>query len=490
MSLQIEKTEDQKVEQRMKAVLALLSGAAADEISAQFGIPRSDLYKFKARALHAMQEALKDETRGPKTSYNKLEAKKEEQIRTVCERHPTLSSYEVKDSLSDPPSPRTIQRVRKRLKLPRLKKRAAPSFKAHRFTDEEKKLVRETVKAKLHLGAYRVAWDLQNQHGLSISPSTTRRVKRTVLAEMNPRPALPVWKYYERHHPHSLWHGDFFEKVTLTDEDRTAYQLTLMDDYSRAYVYCNLLREPTLNDTIMALIAVMRKYQTIPKAVLFDNGSQFKGYLLSAFCSNLGIRLIHSSPGHPQTNGKLERGFRDDRREYYDQFDGWYFDELRAGLPEYMRYRNEVRGHYALSGRPSTTRLEEQNWFALPSVLDRLESFARKFLGTTPININGCFRVLGRNAYIPKLRYGQRISLIETLDGLEALTEDGRVYLLRGYRKYKQLIFNRREKEVPFSFCLEGLQPLAVMSSLEEPQVRGARVTKAAENRPLIAVAQ
>ena len=84
--------------------------------------------------------------------------------------------------------------------------------------------------------------------------------------------------------------------MTLTDEDRTAYQLTLMDDYSRAYLYCDLFREPTLNDTIRALIAVMRKCQTIPKALLFDNGRQFKGHLLSAFCANLGIRLIHSTP--------------------------------------------------------------------------------------------------------------------------------------------------------------------------------------------------
>lgn len=489
MSLQAEKTEDQKVRRRLEAVIALLSGEAADEVSSHFGICRSDLYKFKARALHAMRESLKDEKRGPKSPHNKLEAKQEDAIRIVCARYSTLSSYEVKDRLSDSPSPRTIQRVRKRLKLPRLKKRAAPSFKAHRFTDDEKKLIQETVTAKLHLGPYRIAWDLQNQDELSVSPSTTRRVKRAILAEINPRPALPAWRFYERHHPHSLWHGDFFEKVTLTDEDRTAYQLTLLDDYSRAYVYCDLLREPTLNDTVRAMIATMRKYQIIPQAVLFDNGSQFKGYLLSSFCSNLGIRLTHSSPGHPQTNGKLERAFRDDRREYYDQFGDWRFDELRAGLPEYMRYRNEVRGHYALSGRPSATRLQEQNWFALPSALDRLESFARRFLGTTLVGINGCFRALGRNAYIPRLRYGQRIALTETLDGLEAVTEDGRVYLLRDYRKYKQLIFNRREKEVPFSFCLELLPTFAVMSSLEEPQASAARATKPAKNRPRIAVA-
>jgi transposase InsO family protein len=255
----------------------------------------------------------------------------------------------------------------------------------------------------------------------------------------HPPPAPPVWRFYQRNHPHSLWHGDLFEKVTLTDEDRTAYQLTLMDDYSRAYVYCDLLREPTQNDTIRAMIAAMRRYQTIPKGVVFDNGSQFKGYLLSAFCSNLGIRLIHSSVRHPQTNGKLERAFRDDRREYYDQFDEWIFDELRQSLPEYVRYRNEVRGHYALDGKPSATRLAEQNWFALPSVLNSLEGFARHPLGSTKVDLSCCIRVLGRNGYIPKLRYRQSVSLNETLDGLEAMTEDGRVYLLRNYRRLKQV---------------------------------------------------
>jgi transposase InsO family protein len=189
--------------------------------------------------------------------------------------------------------------VRNRLDLPRLKKRDTPSFKVHRFTDDERQIIRQTVASTLHLGPYRLAWDVQNQHGLQISPSTIRRVKRARLDEMHPRPAPAVWRFYERKHPHSLWHGDFFEKVTLMDEDRTTYQLTLLDDYSRAYVYCDLLREPTLNDTIRAMIAAMRQYQTIPKGVVFDNGPYFKGSLLSAFCSNLGIRLIHSSVCHP-----------------------------------------------------------------------------------------------------------------------------------------------------------------------------------------------
>ncbi len=119
-----------------------------------------------------------------------------------------------------------------------------------------------------------------------------------------------------------------------------------------------------------------------------------------------------------------------------------------------VRYRNEVRGHYALDGKPSTTRLGEQNWFALPSVLDSLESFARHPLGSKKVDLSCCIRVLGRNGYIPRLRYRQRVSLTETLDGLEAKTEDGRVYLLRNYRRLKQVPSWHRD-ELPFCFHFE-----------------------------------
>lgn len=436
-------------------MLALLRGEPAAQVCQQYSICRSALYKFRRRALDAIRDALQDRRRGPRRPSNRLPEEKERRIEAVARRSPTLSSYQLSASLApDSPCPRTVQRVRKRLRLSRLKKRSAPSFKAHRFSSRERRLIRRTVEAKLYLGPYRLAWDIQNQYGLQVSPSTVRRVKRAVLQERHPTPALPVWRFYERRHPHSLWHGDFFEKVTLTDEDRTAYQLTLLDDYSRAYVYCDLLREPTQLDTVWALIAAMRQHRTIPKAVLFDNGSQFKGQLLSAFCSNLGIRLTHSAVGHPQTNGKLERAFRDDRREYYDRFDRWIFDELRQGLPEYIRYRNEVRGHHALRGKPSTSRLREQHWFALPSVLGRLESYARHPLGAAAVGLNGCIRVLGRNGYIPGLRCGERVSLTETLEGLEAETGDEGVYLLRDYRKLRQVL-NCRRGELPFCFDFE-----------------------------------
>ncbi len=430
------KNQSTKEEQRLQAVLAVLRGRKATEVCRQYNISRSDLYKFKRRALLAMKEAVADQKRGPRTPANKTCAEKEDQIKAVCNRQPTLSSYQICRLLPQGlTTPRTVQRIRRRLRLPRLPKRDAPRRRRKRFSEEEKKFIRKFVGEKLYLGALRLSWDLKNQHSIEISASTVGRLKQSILAEINPKPALTVWRRYERRHPHSLWHGDMLEKVTLTFENRTAYQLTLLDDYSRAYVFCDLFREVGANMTIRALIAAMRFHQTIPKALVFDNCSCFKGEMLTAFCRRLGTRLIHSSVNHPQTNGKLERAFRDDMNEFYRRFDKWKFYDLRQKLPAYVEYRNQIRGHYALQGNPAVTRLKEQDFFALPQVLKNLESYAWCHRGQRTVGSNGVLSINSRMVYIHPRLSGQKIRLYETLEGLETEDSAGRFYLLKNYRK-------------------------------------------------------
>ena len=156
--------------------------------------------------------------------------------------------------------------------------------------------------------------------------------------------------------------------------------------------------------------------------------------MLTAFCQRLGIRLIHSTVYHPQTNGKLERAFRDDMNEFYHQHEKWLFNDLRRALPAYVTYRNQVRGHYALRGHPAVTRLREQHFFALPAVLDQLERYAWCNRGYTKVGDNGRLRLNGRKVYIYPRLSGQTLRLYETLDGLEAEDAEGKCYLLRHYR--------------------------------------------------------
>jgi len=219
-----------KYAQRVRAVLALFRGEHIAEVSAQYQISRSDLYKFRHRALAAINEALTDRRRGPRRSHNHVADDNEAQVVALCQRHPTWSSYAVHRRCGAP-SPRTIQRIRARHGLIRVSKRAHAMKPRPRLTPEAHAQVAAILTEKPNLGPERTVWDLQNGHQITISPSTIKRMKRKRReALLPPRSPRPEWRFYERHHPHSLWHGDFMEKVTLTDLDRTAFQLALQDD--------------------------------------------------------------------------------------------------------------------------------------------------------------------------------------------------------------------------------------------------------------------
>jgi transposase InsO family protein len=427
-------------ERRVQAVLALFHGTSVREVSTQYRIGRSDLYKFRARALAAIRSALRDRPRGPKRPHNRLDPHREADVVAFCQRHPTLSSSQVHQQLgADAPNPRTIQRVRQRHSMARVPTRAPPAVPRRRRSSTAKARAAQMIHENWHLGPERIAWDLQNGEDLQISPSTIKRLKRKLYEARCPPPPSPVWQFYARHHPHRLWHGDFLEKVTLTDLNRTAYQLTLMDDYSRGYVFCDLFLNPDMRTTVRALIAAMRQWGAIPKAVIFDNGASFKGRLLVAFCRHVGIRLIHAAVCHPQTNGKLERAFRDDMKDYYRQYDEWMLEPLRRDLPGYIHYRNTVRGHRALGGKPSITRLHEHDRCAPQELLDCLESFAWHEVKRKVVDRSGYIRMFGRIAYVGRAWKEQEITLIETLEGLEAHAQGRCVAVMRNYWKYQKL---------------------------------------------------
>jgi transposase InsO family protein len=448
-------------EHRLQAVLALFRGEKASDVSTRFGLCHSDLYTLRTRALAARREALKDHHRGPKRPYNRLGDDREQQMIASCQRHPTRSSSHIREKLgSDAPSARTIQRVRARHGMARLPKRASPSAPARRIPEPVMKRARYLLTLRPHLGSERVVWDLRNGAQLEISTSTGKRLKRQMHADRHPAPPMrpsPVGRFYERRHPHSLWHADFMDKITLTDTQQVAHQLTLQDDYSRGYVFCDLGLDHDQRTVIRALMAAMRQWQVIPKALLSDNGSPFKGMLLTTFCRRVGIRLIRSAVRHPQTNGKLERAFQDDMRDFYGQYDDWLLDHLRHDLPAYVQYRNGVRGHRALGGKPSITRLQECTEKAPAYLLDRLERYAVYKIGRQKVNVDGSIRVLGRPAQLDGRLGGQEVTVYETLRGLEAETQEGRWYLFPDYQCFRQLSCTA-PWNMPGSFSFERQQ--------------------------------
>jgi transposase InsO family protein len=446
-------SQDDKEQRRFEAVLSLLKGSPVYKIVDEFKICHSDLYKFQKRALKAMRQSLKDQPRGPKRPQNRLCSDMEEKVKAICDRYPTLSSYKIQEKIGHTsPNPRTIQRVRKRLSLSRLHKRVIVKSKSKRFTSEEKLKVKNYIKGVNHLGSLRLSWDITNIMKIAISASTVLRWRKQM--QEIPKVEVVSWQFYERKHPHSLWHGDIlkFEEVW-----NNLHQVILQDDYSRGYICCELTTLVTTIYVVQCLIKAMRQWKTIPKALLFDNESIFKASLLKSFCSNLGIKIIYITVRHPQTNGKLERAFRDDQRDFYSLRTGWLIEDLQKDLPDYIYYRNYQRGHLALQGKPAITRLREQNWFALPSVLNRLEEYAVCEAGERHVDSNGYVHLLGISLYLDKKFSNSVVKCFETMNGLEIRKDNIVIGILSNYQEYRRLYnsVNSNSDNLPKQFILQ-----------------------------------
>ena len=122
---------------RVLAVLDLFRGDGVRDVCLRYGIARSDVYKFRRRALSAINQALTDRRRGPHKPHNRIAPNGEAQIVTLCQRHPTWSSYALNRCCgAHAPSPRTIQRIRARHALARLSKREPPVRLRRQLTPE------------------------------------------------------------------------------------------------------------------------------------------------------------------------------------------------------------------------------------------------------------------------------------------------------------------------------------------------------------------
>jgi hypothetical protein len=110
-----------------------------------------------------------------------------------------------------------------------------------------------------------------------------------------------------------------------------------------------------------ALTRVFQLYG-LPERITCDNGnpwgSQGQGGLtrLEVWLIRLGVRIGHSRPMHPQTQGKDERFHRTLKRELLDRVG---FNSLEACQREFDTWRDQynlIRPHEALAQRPPVTR--------------------------------------------------------------------------------------------------------------------------------------
>jgi transposase InsO family protein len=128
------------------------------------------------------------------------------------------------------------------------------------------------------------------------------------------------------------------------------YLSTIMDDYSRYIISCELCSSMKASDASRTIdMALKRTGLTKDQApkLLSDNGSCYISHDLQAFVQSKGIRHVRGAPAHPQTQGKIERYHRTLKNVI--KLDNYYSPEhLKQAIEEFVNFYNTNRYHESL----------------------------------------------------------------------------------------------------------------------------------------------
>jgi transposase InsO family protein len=223
----------------------------------------------------------------------------------------------------------------------------------------------------LDAGPATIAWHLERE-GLPVpSTSTIRRILHAaglVVPEPRKRPRSS-WIRFEAATPNEVWQSDFTH-WRLADGSEVEI-CSWLDDHSRYLLACSAFRR-VAGDDVVATFTAAGDVHGWPAATLTDNGSvytsRFTGgrngfeYLLAY----LGVRQKNGAPGHPQTQGKIERFHQTLKRWLGRQPGAADLGALQAQLDAFREVYNEQRPHRAI-GRRTPGEAYRATLKALPS---------------------------------------------------------------------------------------------------------------------------
>ncbi len=200
-------------------------------------------------------------------------------------------------------------------------------------------------------GARKLLKYLRNQgiNNLPAASTATTILKRYNLITIEESLKRQKLIRFEREQPNDLWQMDFKGKFQLLTK-QSCYPLTIIDDYSRFSLSIKACANEQHLTAKKQLIHVFDNYG-LPDQINVDNGnpwgnSKLLPYTaLTVWLMQLGIRVTHSRPGHPQTNGKCERFHRTLKSDLISRHPMRTFSHAQKLFDEWRRHYNHERPH-------------------------------------------------------------------------------------------------------------------------------------------------
>ena len=214
----------------------------------------------------------------------------------------------------------------------------------------------ELVARGLDAGPATIAWHL-GREGLPVpSTSTIRRALHAaglVVPEPRKRPRS-AWIRFEAAAPNRVWQSDVTHWHLA---DGSGVEIcSWLDDHSRYLLGCTVFRRVD-GDDVVATFTAAGDAHGWPAATLTDNGTVYTARFtggrngLEHLLAWLGIRQKNGAPGHPQTQGKVERFHQTLKRRLRQQPPAADLASLQAQLDAFREIYNEQRPHRAIRRR-------------------------------------------------------------------------------------------------------------------------------------------
>lgn len=336
------------------------------ELCRRFGISRRSGYKILRRYQQEGLEGLKDRSRAPHHSPQKISAAVEAVLLEARQAHPTWGPRKIRRWLIDQqpafrdllPAPSTIGDLFRRRGLVRSRKRRARALEA---------------------------------------PAAGRLQTRA---------------------PNEVWSADFKGEFRLGD-GRYCYPFTLSDAHTRFLLSCHAQEAINVSDTRAALREAFRTWG-LPLAIRTDNGRPFVGVgqtglsQLGVWWIQLGIRHQRIPRGRPDQNGRHERMHRTLKAETTRPPEASLAAQ-QTRFDAFCREYNQERPHEALAQETpaSCYRRSERSY------PERIEPPQYPgFFEQRRVNPNGMFTFRSTPLFIAAPLGGEMLGLCEIDDAL------------------------------------------------------------------------
>ncbi len=285
------------------------------------------------------------------------------------------------------------------------------------------------------MGPWNLALILSKTKGVHVS---TMSILRTVCPEKYRNPNKNEGNevnYYEKHRPYAMYHADTME-VILGNGD-PAYQISIEDDYSRAYVSMEVFKSKHTYFVIICMLKAFMMYG-IPKLFHHDNGGEYNNATVKWLLKQFDITDVPTKIENPKGNGKKEKAHSQDRKYFYEKHNFQTIEDVKQAIPDYLNFRNNIKAQWAKYGETASEALKEAEPRKMSD--DELEKIIRELYFEKKNRIvkkDGKLRFKGKTYYISKKLKGTTIEMRVTLRGVEAL-HDGK--LIKRWRYWKHVL--------------------------------------------------